>query len=264
MKITASRKDDILKRKAQYEAELAEYEAAEAEDHRRLNEAEDAIIAPIEEFLESELSNYPALHFDVRVERGYRSQNQGGVQVRILCNQHMHFNDDIALAWEYSVSLDADGNVQKESSSWSGLSAVTAEQMESLKQTVAALEWLNSIDWKSIIDVKMPKYKDYFDPNRKRPEREDFESQLQEAELEEYIGTNTFIKCQNWGESCPYRGDVWIQLLRETPSQYECRIISDWVFRDRSDLGDVVELGYVQRVRKTSVKPVTPMETVEV
>ena len=274
MIITASRKDDILKRKAQYDADYAAYKERQAGYQRAYNEAEDAVISPIKTYLEKELSKF-GLNFDVTVRRGWLKGS--GIDIVIGCNEHNKFDENSALSWSYQVSLDEDGNVVKETNSWSGLKAITKAQIASLKATVHAIEFLNEIDWDNLMHVQLPNYSDYYDKNDKRPEREDFESQLKEAELEELVGANKIIKVYNWGESCPYRGDVWLKINRETPSMYFANIIpNNYIRFGLDDVGDgknsyITELqkfldgNYGEyRIRKSSVRPVTPIETREV
>ena len=159
-RITAGKREDILKRKAEYEAKRAEYEADRAERVHKFGMAEYDVINPIKERLESDLSIFNLLQFVVRVERHYGGK---GVRVRIECNENRKFDDSSALAWSYDVRLTDDGDVKRESSSWSGMKAVTPEQVNSLKQTVAAVEYLLYVDWASLINVTMPKYKHYYD-----------------------------------------------------------------------------------------------------
>lgn len=269
MKITASKKDDILKRKAQYEADFAAYNKRQEQYRRAYQQAEDELTTPIQDYLERKLSRYSALEFDVYVRRGWHDK---GAEVTIECNEHNKFSEDSALSWSYKAFIGADGELERESSSWSGLSATTEAQMQSLRQTVAALELLNDLDWEGLINIKFPNYSDYYDETDKRPERENFEAELKLAELEELIGTNKIIKVKNWGESCPYRGDVWLHINRETPSMYMANIIPGWIIQAldeydsyQTELDNYMSGKYGEyRIRKTSVNPVSPIEVKEV
>lgn len=261
MKILANRKDEVLKRKAQYDADMEAYEKEGRDRSQRMRNAEYEITQPVQEFLEQSLSHYSALEFDISVDRGHF--RMPGLQVRIRCNEHTKFSDDSALSWSYDVSLDKEGQVVKESSSWSGLKACTEAQMKSLRQTVSALEWLNDLNWKEVLDKKMPDYEDFFGDMPKRPEHQDFNQQLAQAEVEDLIGTNKIIKVQSW-ESCPYRGQVWLKILSETPSQYRAVIIPNYVVTDGRAAEMLEKNPEDNRIRKTSVKPVQPIEVMEV
>lgn len=259
MKITASRKDDILKRKAEYDARRKAYDDAEQEAWDRYQDAEDAVTEPIKSQIENMLRRFTALHFDVQVQRGWSSRRNGrpGIDVKISCNERNLNDPDVALGWRWEASLDSDGAVKKESSSWSGLQACTEEQLRSLEQTFQALKLLNSIDWSVVLDVKLPKYSDYKMDLPERPATENFEDELKEAELEELIGKNAAVEVYNW-ESSPYRGDsVYLQILRETPSQYVCKIFPRTHGRLDQEIAELIRsgqyYGYEQRVRKSTI-----------
>ena len=186
-------------------------------------------------------------------------------------NEHNKFDDDSALSWSYEVKLDSDGNVVRESSSWSGLKATTEEQMRSLRQTVSALDFLNDVDWDELIKVNMPDYSDYYNPEDKAPEREDFESQLKQAELEEIVGQDAYVKVKNWGESCPYRGDVYLKILKETPSMYQAVVIPAYLIDDydrnpESYLESVRQYSNYTpyRVRKSSIRLTNPIKVARI
>lgn len=252
-KITADRREDILKRKAEYEAKRAEYEADRDERSHKFEMAEYDVMNPIKQQLESDLSVFNLLQFVVRVERHYGGK---GVRVRIECNENRKFDDSVALAWNYDVNLTKDGEVKRESSSWSGMSAVTPEQVASLKQTVEAVEYLLNLDWASLLDVTLPRYRDYYDGALSEPEKEDFDAELREAELEEYIGTDTLILVENF-ESSGWRGrEVYVRLIRETPSQYVCNIFHPYELSSFKEQGRKLADRYTQRVKKSNIVPV--------
>lgn len=281
MRIIASRKDDILRRKAQYEADVAAYEERQEVYRRAMHEAEDKLMKPVQDYLERKLARYSALRFDIQLDRSVSGRTNKGIKVWIRCNERNKFDDDVALAWSYDVDLDSHGQVTRKTSSWSGLSATTEAQMTSLRQTVSALEFLNDVDWDELINIEMPQYSDYYDENDKRPAYQNFDAELQAAELADLVGTNKIIKVNNWGESCPYRGSIWLHLTKETPSMYYANIIPAWLV---DSLGlvdnannDSYKPEYLEelnkymsgkygeyRVRKTSVKPVSPLEIKEV
>lgn len=252
-RITAGKREDILKRKAEYEAKRAEYEADHDERVHKFSMAEHDVINPIKERLESDLSVFDSLQFDVNVERNYGGK---GVRVRIECNENRKFDDSSALAWNYDVRLTDDGDVKRESSSWSGMKAVTPEQVKSLKQTVEAVEYLLYVDWASLINVTMPKYRDYYDGALPEPEAEDFDAELREAELEDYVGTDTLILVENFESSGWRGGDIYVRLIRETPSQYVCNVLHAAELQSFKATGRSLDNRYTQRVRKTSIVPV--------
>lgn len=78
-KITADKREDILKRKSEYEAKRAEYEADRNERVHKFGMAEYDVMNPIKERLESDLSIFNLLQFVVRVERHYGGKDRKSV-----------------------------------------------------------------------------------------------------------------------------------------------------------------------------------------
>lgn len=269
MKITATRKEDILREKAAYEEREAARKARYDESNKKFREAEDAILEPLKTEIERALEQYTALTFMVRVERNWRDS----IEVRIQCNENEKFDDDVALAWDYTINVSSKGEVKRETSSWSGLKATTEAQMTSLRQTLAALETINGFDWEWLLSkaVKnMPQYEDYFkSEDVTREPRPDFEAQLLEAELEELVGTNKLILVQPF-ESAWYRGQEYVQLVRETPKQYEVRQYPYYRFSNPDDnralesfREDLKNNSMTVRVAKKNIVPVQPIKILE-
>lgn len=157
--------------------------------------------------------------------------------VHVYGNNHNQFADNVALAWDWSVYIDSKGDVVKDSSSWSGLKAVTADQLADLEETLRVLKVLNGLDWDTLIkkaNSEQPKYDDYkvpdFEPMGKRP---NFEEQLKEVTIEEIIGTNTLVK--STGKA--YKGESWFLVVGQTAKQYKVHEFSDWAI-DRIAAGN--------------------------
>lgn len=258
MRITASKKDDILKRKAKYEADKAAYDERQRGYSKAYRAAEKEILEPIRQYLEKKLSRYSDLSFEISVERGWGLFEENGVNVRIRCNERNANRDNVALKWSYDAKVDEDGEIVRETSSWSGLNATTEEQMRSLRQTVSALDFLNDLDWEDLIKVKMPDYYDYYDENDKAPTREDWDQQLQDAEFEEGIGTDKWFKVANWGETCPFYGPVYVKIIKDSGSQYTVLPVSTWTMEDYTkgnlDKDKLENSSYPRRVRKSSLR----------
>lgn len=226
MKITCNRRDDIIKRRDEYEADYkAREERYEAQKHAFYT-AERNVTSLVEEEVGAQLRHYPALQFDIRASRGFF--HSGGMSIRIQCNEDNKFDDNVALSWSYDVELNEAGEVTKKSSSWSGLKATTPEQMESLVQTVEALKYLNSVDWATVLNKELPKYDDYFKgPSLSRRDRPDFEQELVEADLEDAVGTDKLVRGKATNAT-GYRGEGYYLLLKETPTQYVTIFIPDY------------------------------------
>ena len=117
-----------------------------------------SVTEPIQREIESYLNRFSALDFNVRVqENGYE---YGSIEVYVGCNENRVTDHTSALSWSYYVRLK-NGQIYKETSSWSGLNACTPVQMESLEQTVEAIKYLNSVDWDSIVNHPIPEFENY-------------------------------------------------------------------------------------------------------
>lgn len=264
MKILSSRKDDILKRKAEYEQAKATWDEDMNARHRAYQTAEDSATAPIRDAIEQILSKYDLLTFDVSVGGGRLFRSKRGYAVTIRCNNNRVNDETSALSWDYNVWVSDKGHVERESSSWSGMSACTLAQIQSLKQTAACVEALYGLDWAALLDRPRVREMDFYKDMPDMPKRPNFEQELIEAEIEDLIGSDKIIKVRGW-ESCPYRGEVWLKLLRETPSQYEAIIIPDSMVRIGKEVAFINNhAGYTNRIRKSTVKPVNPLQIKDV
>lgn len=70
MKITCNRRDEILKQKAEWEAERDAAQAKHDEEKQRFYQAEYKVTSVVKDELEHQLSRFRALQFDVSVQRG--------------------------------------------------------------------------------------------------------------------------------------------------------------------------------------------------
>ena len=217
MIITSSKRDDILKRKADYEADKALRQARYDEQIAKYDAAVDLVCNTAADYVESKLSGLSKLDIDVWADRAFRSQ---GIKITVKVNEGTLHDADSALSWTYQVQLDRSGNIKKESSSWSGLQATTEAQMDSLRQTLTALEILNNIDWMSVVNVEVPKISDYTTENDPRYEKSpDFDRELLQVDIEDAIGNDVLIKGKShknfYRDTFSYYG-----ILKETASQY--------------------------------------------
>lgn len=274
MKITCNRRDDILKQKYEYEAKRAERQARYDEQEQRFYQAENDITSMVEDEIRHQLSRFKALNFNVRVTRSRLDRD--GLSVRVECNENEKFDDNVALAWNYNANLNRNGEVEKETSSWSGLKATTADQLESLTQTLEALKYLNSVDWATVLNKEMPKYKDYITEDDPRYDRDkpDFDSMLMQADLEDAIGNPNILISGEAGSSSSFRNgsSVYYKILRETPKQYEVteyykRFLDEYMKTNDDTLLDRVRSNaYTYRIAKDKFFSLidNPVETVEV
>ena len=259
MKIYSSKLDDLKKARDEWDAETARRDAIREEESAKYHKAQDELIAPIDYEISQALNKFNLLEFDIDVTPSSDYKGGRGVEVRIRCNDRKVHDVNSALSWDWRVNLDDEGNIVKESGSWSGLNATTEESMNSLRQSVQALEYLNSVDWGNLLDVTMPSFKDFFTDLGPRGQKPDFNKQIEEAELEEYVGSDTLLLGNSlvdyesrWNRSVP----TWYIILRETPKQYEIGDISfgeakTW-FEHGLSISEIVEKAksYTSRIRK--------------
>lgn len=241
MKITCNRRDDILKRKQEYESDRAkrqakydeEYKAWKDEEYGRRQSLEKAVIRAID-------NTTLDLTIDVGMSFGT------GYRIRVS-DEDNKFDDDKALSWTWEVSLDENGDVKKESSSWSGMKAVTANNINNLKEIVRVLEILNKIDFKTMLNRVTPSNpEDYITgPSPKYETAPDFDKELMEVDVEECIGTRKGILGTY---SKYYRGDVYHFIMKQTPSSYTVwDIPAYYVENHEGSLSDLYEKFYAER-----------------
>lgn len=235
MKITCTKRDDILKRKSEYEADRssrqskydAQYRKYLEEDGRREEKIRNDVIGAIGE---------TSLDLEIRVSGRFEHK----YEIRVS-DEKDKFNEDKALSWDWKVYLDKNGDVKKESSSWSGMNAVTAKNLSNLKEIVRVLEILNNIDFKMILEeIRPPRYQDYVtEKNPKYETAPDFDRELMEADIEDCIGTRKGILGTG---SKFYRGNVYHFIQRETPSSYNMwDIPAYYVEKNDGSLSDLFE-----------------------
>lgn len=137
---------------------------------------------------------------DIRVSRDY--DWRGGMPyLSVKISYDLNKTKNQSLAWSYSVGLDSDGNIKKESNSWSGLNAVTQEQLDDLEKSIEILKKLNIIDWKSILKTDVPSVKDYV--TTKTLPKKDFTFEQFNADLEDFVGQDVifiskYLKSENY------------------------------------------------------------------
>ena len=262
MKITSSKLDDIRKAKEEWDVETERRDSIRKEERQRYKKASDEVIAPVEYKISSALRKFDSLDFEIRGEiaSGYRGSR--GLEFRINCNESRVHDENSALSWNWSVSVNSEGDIVKDSGSWSGLNATTEENMKSLRQSVEALEYLNSLNWSELIDVATPEYGDYFTDQEYRGNRPNFEQQMKEAEVEEYVGTNTMLLGYSMPEyESRWNSSVktWFIILSETPKQYKVGELSAYMVKNYFENGESIEeiieaaKRYTRRYRKDRI-----------
>lgn len=214
----ARKREDIIRERDEYNADraarLQDYEKEQGEWRQALNSIEDTLKTSVEHELTS--INLP-LEIEAHAYSDFRSRE---LSVSVSCfssGKDVH-REDKALSWSWKVLLTIEGQIKKESNSWSGLQAVTSQQIDTLRESVNALEILNNMDWPSLLDISVPEATDYVKTDVPRDRSREFNRELDEAELEEAIQDHSFIEgAPNSGK---FYGKSYYCVLKESPAQY--------------------------------------------
>lgn len=255
MKIYSSRKDDLIAERDAYDAETAKYEEVKDDQDYQYRLArksfEDGLTTKALSII-----GRTSLDLDVDVRRGWHS----GYEVSIRAHERSKSDDTTALAWNWSVKLNDEGNTVKESGSWSGLQATTPEQLNDLKESVRILEILNNADWTDILNSVTPSSKDYVDPENvekiieRRQNRLDYEKLIADEELNEAIESGDWIKLNGRPETSYYRGakggNWWAKILKVSDSFVTCIIVND--FPDSERVQDSLKWKSAERIKKSN------------
>lgn len=217
-----NRRDDILRRKKAYEDAYSkrqqEYDQHRADLQSVLNNLADIIKSKIGDTL-----------LDLNIHASISYMYGGGIEVKVDNGDHPH--DDQALNWNWSVVLTQDGEVKKDSGSWSGLSATTTEQIANLKESIRVIEILNNLDWNALLTVELPKFEDYV--KTEVPKRDNFEQELLEANVEDAAQQGLLIKGHGYKYYTP-RAVVFYHILKENPKSFTVQEIHEDDVSDES------------------------------
>lgn len=216
MKITASRRDDIIRERDQFEADFKSRQEAKDRETSNWQKATQETLTLVKELVQDELPET-----SLQIEIDARTSFGDTIEVTISNQRFSPHVEGNALSWNWTVRLDQQGNVVKESNSWSGLKATTLEELDSLEETVKVLRACNAIDWTTILSIALPKFDDYVQDRGPSPKRPDFEGQLREAEIEECVGQPVLVQGLA-SESSGFRvgTQIYYLIVKETPKQY--------------------------------------------
>lgn len=221
MKIYAGRREDILKRKEEYEADKSARQSRYDKQYAEYKNAYHGFVNGIKDIVRAAIGQ-TSLDLEITAEA------YDGLRVCIRDENHK-FDEDYALSWSYEASLDRNGDVKRESSSWSGLNAVTDAALDNLKEIVRVLDRIKSIDWENILRQVGPEYADYVKENDPKFDRDapDFDLELRLAEIEDTIGKDVALRGIDRSGKY-YRFNVLYQVVKESPAQYTVYEGTDW------------------------------------
>ena len=239
--------NDISNKKAHYDADYANWRKAIYE-----------IANSIKEEITEDIGHV-SIPLDISVQPGMGFLTDG---FKVVIDNSDDPHDDQALNWNWSVWIDNKGELKKESGSWSGLSAVSAENIDNLKESIRVLEILNNLDFASILSQAVPDRFAYFtgDYNTEEDEsrKQTLSSELFDAEMTEVMETGSWIKLKD-GQGKFYRRDAYIRILSESPKMYK-------VAEELVSLISPESAGYDYSIRKDKLKSIIqkPYDILEV
>lgn len=255
MKITANRRDDIVKQRDQYEADYQAKQDKYNQESDKLHRAEYEVMHSVEEQVRAALSDVSqGAELDIRARKEWLTRSDDiTVSIQVMCNELGKFDDTTALAWNWSVKLDDEGNIIKDSGSWSGLKACTAAQLDDLQRSLEIMKRLNDMDWGDILSAKMPKYRDYITEGAPyRGDRPNFEQMLFDIDIEEAIGKPVLIKgAGEWS-------NLWFAIIKQSDKQYTVVRVPNYVVKDPDQRNGIPIAEYIE---KMSAYPMRVMKT---
>ena len=256
--INTSHLDEIRQRKAEYSKEYSAWLARQKESERNLRKAEQDALQPAKDAVTDALSKFiEPLKLDINVEFNYLFYiDDYPIKVDIRSNQN--HDENLALAWEYTVTLNKDGEVEAETNSWSGMLATTRDQISSLKLTAECLDVLANMDWKSLLNATKPDMFDYYNKDDKAPSIPVTAEDEKQAVFDDIEGTNYAVRLLATNDD-----DHWVsknrymKVLKQSGSQ-----IYPEAFYKTKD-GKFVRVYIGDRKRKSSVS-IDPDDIIEI
>lgn len=262
MKITASRRDEVAKQESEYMRDYNAKKAAYDEDYSKYLYARSYNLATIENEIRNQLSpvikDYPVT-IDVRGLWG---------ELEVSIKRENLKGNEISLSWSWSATISEDtGDVKTESNSWSGMQAVTQEQVEDLVKTADVLRAIVGIDWDAILKKGLqdaPDYKEYITHTNPGSQPKTFDNEYILADVYDAIDEGKFIK----GDAIPstgYRPNVklYYKVVGETDSSFKVVYFSKDHYMMAHNSGHQIEAEGPITVRKTTLLPAITKKSVE-
>lgn len=215
---------DSADREAQRQAALEEYnqQMAQVQTERDAYEMQERIVeGSIINAVKDGLGQYAD---GLRVSADWSYRTKGNTYKVHIDNGDDPHKEGQALSWRVDVELDSNGDVQFDTSSWSGLNAIDERHIADLRQTVEILDTIQHMDWKSILDKVVPKWEDYVKTPEPKDPRKQFAIEDAMDKISNSIGDTILIQGLN-----PIKGKydrVWYKFTSEGPSTYSAKYLS--------------------------------------
>lgn len=261
IKVRASKADDLRKEKQQwqmkYDARKQLYEDQEANYRHAEWNWQDNIVNLIKQQFSSYIEKLPYL--DINVDYRWREVEVSFKYADWLSKED---RENVSLRWSYSISLSEEGDVKKETNSWSGFDAVTPQQVDDLMNSANFLKAIVDFDWAPLLQEakeSKPKYSQYIgirDPRSDDDFRDPgYDRMIREAELEDAVGKDIWIKGDN--------GRTWYKIVSATPKFYNIAKVSTWDMRNSPEYAlQRIADQYPWRVKKDNIPFDRPIETI--
>lgn len=262
MKITASRRDEVAKQESEYMRDYNAKKAAYDEDYSKYLYARSYNLATIENEIRNQL--YPVIK-DYPVTIDANELGMGTFEVSI---KRENKSDEISLKWSWSATIYSDtGDVKTESNSWSGMQAVTQEQVEDLVKTADVLRAIIGLDWDAILKKGLqdaPDYKEYITHDNPGYQPKTFDNEYILADVYDAIDEGKFIKGDAINATVfnSYT-KVYYKVVGETDSSFRVVYFSERDYQRAQNSGNSINILGPITVRKATLLHAIAKKNVE-
>lgn len=223
--IVSSRVEDIRQELETKRREKQESDNRRDQQRSKYSEAISSVSSSIRDYIMNIVRSSGASESyldDIEVKAEDRYNETWMVTVRY--GENKVSDTDLALKWSWSARIGSDGTILKESNSWSGLNAVSAENVSNLEDTLKVVKSLNSVsedDLESILTKPVPDYSDYVTEPKYHLDENDYASRIAQARVEDSIGKNVGFRISSEPLGPDENGEeMFIRFERETNKMY--------------------------------------------
>ena len=253
-----------------YDARKQVYEDQSRNYHTARDNWVDNLVAIITNQFQSYIDKLPGLK--ITADRSW-----GEVEINFDYEDRWNTpRENKSLLWSYKIELTENGEIKKETNSWSGFQAVTSTQIDDLMNSANLLKAIVEFDWAPVLEEAkntQPKYSNYigirdpnYDPDYKDP---GYDKMIREAEIEEAVESGKWIRgTSNYGSA------TWFYIVSQTPKFYNIVTVREGdIRRTAPDSPYYEELAnrikdpknaspyWIDRVKKDNIGFASPVET---
>lgn len=216
--VKASRYSDVVKRQNQLRARVKQQQQRLDEQRLEYAKAKGLKQNQVVNYIRGVIANATSdsfadsLNVECRLSKYDANDPEVSVDIKVQCESK---ESPLRWDWYFEVGGFRKG-VHRETGSWSGLNAVTSEDVSRLRVSIDALQALASLTDEDILYVAtsgVPARSDYVTQQVDRLD----EAAMLEEQIEALIGDDVYVKT-NYGT---YKTAVYFKILRQTAKQYE-------------------------------------------